>query len=70
MLVECVRTFMDLDRGTLRAKGERFEVTPDRLTAINSTKYGELAVAVPEASDDPSPAKPRASRPRKSAGKT
>ena len=76
MLAECVRAFRDLDCGTLREAGDRFEVSPDRLRAINGTKYGELAVEVPEvppeASEAPSEvseARPRAKRPRKAASK-
>ena len=48
MLAECVVKFLDLDTGELRDEGERFEVTPERLSAINSTKYGQLAVEVEE----------------------
>lgn len=43
MLAECVRTFRDIEAGTVRREGDRFEVTPERLKAINSTKYGQLA---------------------------
>lgn len=47
MLAECVVAFRDLDAGVLREAGDRFEVSPDRLASINSTKYGELAREVP-----------------------
>lgn len=46
MLAECTVKFLDLETGELRSEGERFEVTPERLAAINSTKYGQLAVEV------------------------
>lgn len=76
MLVECVRAFLDIDAGMFREEGDRFEVSPDRLRAINGTKYGELAREVsevpPEASETPSEvseARPRAKRPRKAASK-
>lgn len=48
MLAECVVKFLDLETGELRSEGERFEVTPERLSAINSTRYGQLAVEVEE----------------------
>jgi hypothetical protein len=76
MLVECVRAFVDLDCGVMREAGDRFEVSPSRFTAINGTKYGELAVEVsevpPKASETPSEvsgARPRVKRPRKAASK-
>lgn len=43
MTAECVRDFMDLEAKAMRKAGERFEVTPERLRAINGTKYGQLA---------------------------
>lgn len=42
MTAECVREFRDLEAGTLRKVGERFEVTPERLEKINGTRYGQL----------------------------
>ena len=48
MIAECVRKFLDIETGELRNEGERFEVTAERLSAINSTKYGRLAVMVEE----------------------
>lgn len=52
MLAECTRTFLDFETGELRKAGERFEVTAERLSAINSTKYGQLAVEVEEKPSD------------------
>lgn len=46
MLALCVKGFRDLKAGKFRDEGETFEVTPERLSAINSTRYGELAVEV------------------------
>lgn len=46
MTAECIVTFKDLEAGKLREVGERFEVTPERFKAINSTKYGTLAKEV------------------------
>lgn len=48
MLAEVKRTFLDLEAGELRAEGTRFEVTHERLSAINSTKYGQLVEEVEE----------------------
>lgn len=47
MLIECVKAFEDYENGNkLREVGERWEVTPKRFEAINSTKWGTLAKAV------------------------
>lgn len=46
MLARCTRTFLDIETGDMREAGETFEVTPERLSAINSTKYGQLAEEV------------------------
>lgn len=42
MTVECIVQFMDMEAHKLREVGERFTVTKERCTAINSTKYGKL----------------------------
>lgn len=42
MRVKVARAFRDIDAGVLRGEGDEFEVTPSRLEAINSTKYGKL----------------------------
>lgn len=49
MMVKAVAsaTFRDLDCGVIREAGDVFEVTPERLERINSTRYGRLAVEVP-----------------------
>lgn len=69
MLAECVREFRDLDCGVLRAAGDRFEVSPERLGRLNATKYGELAREVTEvptkASETPSGASKGAGRPKR-----
>lgn len=44
----CTRTFLDVETGELREEGTTFDVTPERLSAINSTKYGQLAAEVEE----------------------
>lgn len=48
MKAVCIRTFMDVETGELREEGTRFDTTPERLSAINSTKYGQLAAEVEE----------------------
>jgi len=48
MKAVCIRTFMDVETGELREEGTRFDTTPERLSAINSTKYGRLAQEVVE----------------------
>lgn len=48
MLAECIVRFKDIDAGVLREVGDRFEVTKERLEAINGTKYGTLATEVAE----------------------
>lgn len=40
MKAVCIRTFMDVETGEIREDGTRFDTTPERLSAINSTKYG------------------------------
>lgn len=42
MTVECIVQFKDIKANKVREVGERFEVTSERMKAINSTKYGEL----------------------------
>ena len=46
MTAECIVSFRDIEAGKLREAGERFEVTPERFKAINSTKYGTLVKEV------------------------
>lgn len=62
MLARCTRAFRDLETGELRMAGSTFEVTEDRLKAINSTRYGTLAEVV----EEPKP-KPRRTARRKEA---
>lgn len=50
MLIEAVQGFQDYEHDKRwRVPGERWEVTPARFEAINSTKWGVLAKAVEEA---------------------
>lgn len=66
MKAVCIRTFMDVETGELRKEGTRFDTTPERLSAINSTKYGQLAQEVVESpSEGPSEPKEGASNPQK-----
>lgn len=46
MTAECVARFRDLEAGVMREPGDRFECAPERLAAINGTRYGVLAVEV------------------------
>lgn len=46
MFAECIVKFKDIEAGRLREAGERFEVSPERFKAINSTKYGVLVKEV------------------------
>lgn len=64
MIAACTRAFLDTETGELRAEGETFEVTPERLAAINSTKYGQLAVPVVEKPSDTAtgPQRPKRTR--------
>lgn len=48
MKAVCLKTFLDAETGDLREEGTRFDTTPERLSAINSTKYGQLAAEVDE----------------------
>jgi len=61
MKAVCIRTFMDVETGELREEGTSFDTTPERLSAINSTKYGQLAAEVEEKAAEASsaPQKPR-----------
>lgn len=61
MNVETVRDFYDTKERTFRKAGDRFEVTEERLAAINGTKYGQLVREV-EAKPE---AKPRRTRAKK-----
>lgn len=42
MMAQAVKEFRDRESGTLRKEGDRFEVTPERFKALNSSRYGEL----------------------------
>lgn len=66
MIALCVRAFLDAETGETRSVGESFEVTAERLSAINSTKYGQLAVEVTEVPSEPAsePQKPKRTRRR------
>lgn len=47
MLIECVKGFQDKEcDNKWREPGDRWEVTPARFEAINSTEWGTLAKAV------------------------
>lgn len=72
MVAECVRAFLDTKTGNTRKVGERFEVTAERFSAINSTKYGQLVREVEEkAADKPTAAQEtKARRPRARKTKT
>lgn len=59
MLAICLRDFRDGETGELRHEGDVFEVTAERLEAINSTKYGTLAS---EYAQTPKPKAPRRTR--------
>ena len=48
MIVVCVRAFRDIETRAMHEVGERFEVTAERLSAINSTRYGQLVEVVDE----------------------
>ena len=48
MKAVCVKTFMDIETGELRKEGTVFDTTAERLSAINATKYGQLAQEVEE----------------------
>lgn len=43
MLAICLRDFLDIEAGIRRHEGDVFEVTQERLDAINGTQYGTLA---------------------------
>lgn len=58
----CTRTFLDVETGELRERGTSFDVTPERLSAINSTKYGQLAEEVEEEVSEPQRPKRRTRR--------
>ena len=49
--------FRDIESGTYRKAGDLFEVTPERLRALNSTRYGQLAEEVEEVKEAPQRAK-------------
>lgn len=52
MVVECTKGFLDIETGDVRKVGERFEVTAERLSAINGTRYGQLVQVVEETPSD------------------
>lgn len=54
VLVEAVRPFEDLVEKVDRKPGERWEVSPERFEAINSTVYGELVIQVDKLKPKPS----------------
>lgn len=49
MLIEAIIDFKDLQEHVDRKAGERFEVTPERFSEINSTRWGQMAMEVAEA---------------------
>lgn len=66
MKAVCLRTFLDAETGDLRKEGTRFDTTPERLSAINSTKYGQLAAEVDEKpAEGPSAPQEGTSKPQK-----
>ena len=60
MLAICLSDFRDGETGELRHEGDVFEVTAERLEAINSTKYGTLASE--HVVQEPKPKAPRRTR--------
>lgn len=44
MRAKATKDFKDLEANAFRKAGETFEVTEERFKAINSTRYGTLAV--------------------------
>ena len=72
MVVVCTRAFLDAETCKLHEVGERFEVTAERLSAINSTRYGQLVkvdekqpseeVSEPETATDEQPKPKRRGR--------
>lgn len=64
MKAVCIRTFMDVETGELREEGTRFDTTPERLAAINSTKYGQLAQEVAESPSDEATAPQTGEKPK------
>lgn len=67
MVVVCTRAFLDAETGKLHEVRERFEVAAERLSAINATKYGQLAEEVAEEPPEPvtAPQRARGTRRRK-----
>lgn len=65
MKAVCIRTFMDVETGELRKEGTRFDTTPERLSAINSTKYGQLAQEFVESPSDESTAPQADEKPKR-----
>lgn len=62
MTAECIVSFKDIEAGRLREAGERFEVTPERFKAINSTRYGILVKEVDEPTEETKSEKPKRTR--------
>lgn len=47
MVIRCTVRFLDLEAGVMRAPGDEWEATPERLAQINGAGYGRLAEEVP-----------------------
>ena len=43
MVIRCTVRFLDLEAGVMRAPGDEWEATPERLAQINGAGYGRLA---------------------------
>lgn len=70
MRARCTKEFRDFENGrSLRRVGEEFDVTPERLKKLNSTRYGKLAEAVetPAEQLETAPAERKAATPKKGA---
>ena len=70
MRARCVKEFRDFENGrSLRRVGEIFDVTPERLRELSSTRYGKLAEAVETPAEQPekAPAARKAAAPKKGA---
>lgn len=71
MRARCIREFRDFENGrSLRRVGEEFDVTPERLRKLNSTRYGKLAEAVetPAEAAETAPAAKKATTAKKGTG--
>lgn len=70
MRARCIKEFRDFENGrSLRRVGDEFDVTPERLRKLNSTRYGKLAEAVETPAEPPetAPAARKAATPKKGA---